>query len=42
MKLGEFLASLTEEMNDRELPLWISQYILDLMEATLARMREEA
>lgn len=40
MDLGKFLAALTDEMTDRELPLWISKYILDLIEASLARAKE--
>ena len=39
LELGKFLIALTDEMSDRELPLWISQYILDLFEATCARMK---
>ena len=30
-RLGSFLASLTEEMGDRELPVWISHYILNFL-----------
>lgn len=40
MEFGKFLAALTDEMSDRELPVWISQYILDLIEAACARMKE--
>lgn len=39
MELGKFLAALADEMSDRRLPLWISQYILDLIEATCKRMK---
>ncbi len=40
MELGKFLASLTDEMSDRELPTWISMYILDLIDVSFVRMKE--
>ena len=40
MELGKFLAALADEMSDRELPLWISHYIIDLIEAALEHMKE--
>lgn len=40
IELGKFLGALTDEMEDRKLPLWISLYINDLIEASIHRMRE--
>jgi len=40
MELGKFLAALAEEMTERGLPVWISQYVFDLVEAACMRTKE--
>lgn len=40
MEFEKFVAALTKEMVDRELPLWIKVYILDLLACSIAKMKE--